>query len=144
MALKIASLILVSLLIAILTACGAGDGGEQPTTSQAPTPVQKTTKAAEPSLPTGAVKVINRDQAGSGEYRFDPAEFKFAVGEEVTFALVSETEFHTFTVDDLGIDVSMEAGETVIYTFTFDKSGTYELICIPHQALGMVGEIVVE
>ena len=62
----------------------------------------------------------------------------------MTFALVAEAEFHTFTVDELDIDVFMEAGETVRYTFTFDKPGTYKLICIPHQALGMTGEIVVE
>ena len=81
---------------------------------------------------------------GSGEYRFDPAEFTFTEGQEVTFAIVAETEFHTFTVDELEIDVEIEAGETEMFTYTFDKPGTYELICIPHQAQGMVGEIVVE
>ena len=88
--------------------------------------------------------MINRDLGGSGEYRFDPAEFRFETGQEVTFALAAETEFHTFTVDELEIDVSIDAGETIPFTFTFNRPGTFELICIPHQNLGMVGEIVVE
>ena len=90
------------------------------------------------------MRVTNRDAGGSGEYRFDPAELRFDLGQEVTFSLSGETEFHTFTVEELGIDVSLEAGEIVEYTYTFDKAGTFRLFCIPHEALGMMGEIVVE
>ena len=28
--------------------------------------------------------------------------------------------------------------------FEFTEAGTYKLICIPHEAQGMIGEIVVE
>ncbi len=62
----------------------------------------------------------------------------------MTFALIAETEFHTFTVDDLGIDMELDSGETKTLTYTFDKAGVYKLICIPNEALGMVGEIVVQ
>lgn len=58
--------------------------------------------------------------------------------------MIAETEFHTFTVDDLGIDMELDSGETKTLTYTFDKAGVYKLICIPHEALGMVGEIVVQ
>ena len=61
----------------------------------------------------------------------------------MTFAVTAETEFHTFNVDELGIDMSMDAGETIVFTFTFHKAGVYKLFCIPHESLGMVGEIVV-
>jgi plastocyanin len=47
-------------------------------------------------------------------------------------------------VDELGIDQEMDAGETKIFNFTFSKAGVYKLFCIPHESLGMVGEIVVE
>ncbi len=136
--------LLMLLPMAALVACGSGDDGPE---SAQPTGTVKTLDlqpTATPSLPPDAVAVLNKDLGGSGEYRFDPSAFRFQVGQEVTFALISETEFHTFTVDDLDIDVSMDAGETVLFTFTFDTPGTYELICIPHQSLGMVGEIVVE
>ncbi len=141
---KILSIFTLCLLLGALVACGSNNGGQAapappPTTAPAP----PTAAPAAPSLPEGVVEVINRDLGGSGEYRFDPAEFTFSVGQEVTFAIVAETEFHTFTVDDLDIDVEIDAGETEMFTYTFDKAGTYELICIPHQAQGMTGAITV-
>ncbi len=129
--------ILLLTLAAGLAACGSNGDAQEATPTPAPQPT------ADPSLPAGAIPVVNRDMGGSGEYRFAPSRLEFEAGEEVTLALISETEFHTFTVDELDISVEMNAGETVIFTFTFDEPGEYELICIPHQALGMVGEIVV-
>jgi plastocyanin len=133
---------LLALIVAVLVACGSDSGEAEPSDSA----VQTTTKpaTAAPSIPEGAVRVINKDVGGSGKYEFDPPNFTFKVGQEVTFALSAETEFHTFTVDELGISEEMDAGETKIVTFTFDKAGVYELICIPHESLGMIGQIVVE
>ena len=85
-----------------------------------------------------------QDPGGSGEYIYDPDDFTFAVGDVITFVLESESEFHTFTVPDLDINVSVQSGMTDDTTFTFDTAGTYELICVPHQALGMVGTITVQ
>ena len=141
---RLLSLALLSLMVAALAACGSnGDGGEEANTP-ASSSDSSATQASAPSAPTGVVRVTNRDAGGSGEYRFDPAELRFEVGQEVTFLLSGETEFHTFTVEELGIDVSLEAGEIVDYTYTFDEPGTFKLTCIPHEALGMMGEIVVE
>ncbi len=103
---------------------GAADGG----------PVERGTE----------VFVSLQDPGGSGEYIYDPADFSFSVGETITFVMESESEFHTFTVTELDINVSVQAEETVDATYTFDAAGTYELICIPHQALGMVGTITVQ
>ena len=83
------------------------------------------------------------DIGGSGEYAYDPVDMTFTAGETVTFTMTAETEFHTFEVDDLDIYVEVEAGDTVDFTFTFDEPGTYELICTPHSAQGMVGTITV-
>ena len=79
----------------------------------------------------------------SGEYRFDPPELTFKVGETVQLALTAETVFHTFTVDALDIDCSVNPGETVTFSFTFDSPGTFPLICIPHESQGMKGTITV-
>ena len=40
--------------------------------------------------------------------------------------------------------MEVDAGETEEITFTFSEAGTYELICIPHESLGMVGKIIVQ
>ena len=89
------------------------------------------------------VAVSLQDPGGSPEYGFDPAELSFKVGETVSFTLTSETEFHTFTVEDLLIDQSVDSGETLSFGFIFTQAGEYRLICIPHEAQGMVGTIVV-
>ena len=75
---------------------------------------------------------------------FDPSQFTFDVGDRVTFTLWGETEFHTFTVGDLDIDVDVDEGTTETFSFTFDQPGTFQLICIPHEALGMTGTITVK
>ncbi len=89
------------------------------------------------------VDVNMEDPGGSGEYVYDPAEFTFERGEQVTLVMTSEGEFHTFTVPDLDIDVHVDAWKTKALTFTFDKPGTFELVCIPHETLGMTGVITV-
>ena len=132
------------LLVAVSAACGSNGGEEEATATPGVTAIETPAAAPEPSIPDDSVKIINRDQSGSGEYRFDPSELTFKVGQEVTFALVAQTEFHTFTVDELGIDVSIDAGTTELFTFEFANAGTYNLICIPHESLGMTGQIVVE
>ena len=62
----------------------------------------------------------------------------------IVFTLSAETEFHTFTVDELGIDESVDASEKIRFSFTFDRAGIYKLVCIPHESLGMVGTITVQ
>ena len=144
------SLLLVLLSVA-LVGCGGDAEEEAPATAAAPPPPAPAAPAPVPAAIAPApgpasevVEVVNRDVAGSGEYKFDPPELNFTLGETVTLRVNGEAEFHTFTVDELGIDESFDAGETVEFTFTFDKAGTFKLYCIPHEALGMVGTITVK
>ena len=153
----LASLILIASLLSVAaTACGGGDG-DSPTTSNVnisdslsatddtDTSQADTATDAITSAPSAGTTVVNlQDPSGSGSYVFDPDELSFSVGETVTFDLTSEKEFHTFTVTDLGINVAVNAGETQTLEFTFDKAGTYNLICVPHQELGMVGTVSVQ
>jgi len=106
-------------------------------------PIVETTLA--PPDPEGTqVEVRLRDEAGSGAYIFDPGELTFSVGDSINFVIESETEFHTFTVEDLGIDAASDAGESVEFNFKFDRAGTFQLVCIPHETQGMVGTITVQ
>ena len=148
--------ILVALMSIALVACG--DDGDTPTVqptavspaAPAPAPTDTPTAAATkpastlPSTPSDVtkVKIVNQDTGGSGKYQFSPSDLTFKVGEKVEFTLLGETEFHTFTVDDLGIDESLDAGEEVVFTFTFDTAGTFDLICLAHPQ--MTGAITVE
>lgn len=153
--------LLVGLLSVAAVACGGGDEPASGTTTvevsdsisatddtDTNDAVSETSDAAAEvavAAPSGGTTVVNMEDPGeSGSYIFDPAELTFSVGETVTFDLVSENEFHTFTVTDLGINVAVNGGESGTLEFTFDTAGTYNLICIPHQALGMVGTITVQ
>lgn len=145
------SMIILALIISLALAAAACNGDSEATSGASP-PSTVAPAAAPPALSTaaaapataGAIAVSLQDPGGSGSYAFSPTEFSFSVGETVTFPLASEKEFHTFTVDDLGIDESVNAKTVVEITFTFDTAGTFEIICVPHQALGMVGTITVQ
>ena len=113
----------------------AAPAAPAPTAPAAPAPVS--------SAPESEVTVKLNDSGGRGPFAFDPVDLSFSAGEVVSFTFIGEATFHTFTVEELGIDVDVNGGETVSFDFTFDKPGTYTLICIPHQALGMVGTITV-
>ena len=89
------------------------------------------------------ISVNLEDENGSGEYEFDPAWMTFCAGETVEFTLTSETEYHTFEVDDLGIFWEVEAEDTQTFTFTFDEPGEYQIVCEPHRWQGMLGTIIV-
>ena len=144
--------LVLALLVAALGAACGGDGAD-PTPSSgrtSPPPPPAAPQATPTPVPTpdpdGAeegtpITVVNEDVGGSGQYAFNPADMSFAVGETVTFTLTAETEFHTFTVEDLGIDESLEAGETRKFTFVFKEAGSFELICLAHP--DMIGTITV-
>ena len=146
---KLTILPIIGMLLAILglAACGADDSAND---SGVGAPVKSSdssttqTDSGSTSGDANSVIVSAQDPAGSGNYKFVKNEFTFSVGEKVQFKITSESEFHTFTVNDLGIDVAIDAEDTETLTFTFDKAGEYELICIPHEALGMKGKITVE
>ncbi len=134
---------LAALGVLLLVACG----GEEPAPERSPTiaPTATLAPAPTPTPPLAPVVVVAlNDSGGSGPFAFEPAEFTFDAGELVSLTLISESQFHTFTVEELGVDVSVNGGETVIVSFTFDEPGTYELICIPHQALGMKGTVTIQ
>jgi len=150
---------LTAIVSLALVACGSPPPAPAATptpisTSPAPPPPAPTPTAA---LPTAApnqgggangggteFEVTLEDPAGAGEYGFSPADMTFKVGDTVSFTFMAESEFHTFTVDDLDINVDVEGESTETLTFTFDKTGTFKLICVPHESLGMVGTITVQ
>ena len=150
--------ILVAITALALVACGGDDGtAKAPRQSvsirsmptKAPTvPPPTVPPAPTPTASGTVIRVINHDTAGSGKYEFEPSEFNFKLGETVTFEIVGETELHSFTVDDLGIDVDVDATETPnkieTLVHTFDKAGTFKLICIYHEGFGMLGTITVQ
>ncbi len=59
--------------------------------------------------------------------------------------LTSLDTSHTFTIDELGINISVGAGLTVTREFKVDKAGTFAFYCaVPgHRDAGMEGTLEV-
>ena len=87
--------------------------------------------------PTGTTVV----DLTSSPYAFDPKDFEFMVGTSTTLCFVGDDEFHTFTIQELGININIIPKEIVVVDVTPDQTGAFKLFCIPHEALGMTGEV---
>ena len=98
---------------------------------------------------------------------FDPVEITVSVGDTVVWANTS-SRGHTVTAYDSGIPDDadffasggydspaaardafgselgglIDSGDT--WSHTFEVAGEYEYLCIPHEASGMIGTVVVE
>ncbi len=152
---KYAALILVaSAIFSVILACGqpAPTEPSKVTIQRASPPIPPPAPTVAPDDANGGVeKLVGTpftvrmiDNGGAGPFAFEPADLTFSVGEVVNFTFIGEAAFHTFTAPDLEIDVEIEAGETTGLDFVFETAGAYELTCIPHEALGMVGTITVQ
>ena len=83
---------------------------------------------------------------GTPPFRWEPKDMTFKVGQTVNFTL----EFadpdsrlkHTFNVPGLGIDEKAKYGKSHDFTYTFDKAGTFHLLCAVHNP--MTGIITVQ
>ena len=115
-----------------------------PIPAPAPTAVPGEGEDAAEAIVGTPVTVNMIDNGGAGPMEYDPTDFTFSVGEGVNFTFIAEAAFHTFTVSDLDINIEVNAAETVGFDYIFEEPGTYDLICVPHEALGMVGTITVQ
>ena len=154
--LSVRAMVLGALLTGVVFALIAGCGKAPPTDPSVVT-IQRASPPIPPPAPMVALEEEDKkvligtpltvnllDNGGAGPFVFEPLEFSFSRGEIVNFTFIADGAFHTFTVNDLDINVEVNAGDTVGLDFEFTEPGTYKLVCIPHEAQGMVGEIVVE
>ena len=141
------TLFLGSVLMAVLmlgaVACGGGSANPTPTKSA----TQPTPTSAAGVTPTGVVINIKLTENPD---RFVPDTYNLEVGKTYTLVFEKATAFHTYTIKDIpikeaaSVNITVNAGQTVRQTITPTKAGTYKLICIPHESLGMVGTVIVK
>lgn len=118
---------------------GFGPGVSPPATTVPPSP--------SPDLALGEGQVV--DIQAPGGFRFDRSEIALGRGERVTFVFRNaDGQRHTFTVDELNLQMAPEAGEAVRLSITIPEylGGRYSFYCaIPgHRAGGMEGTAVIE
>ena len=142
---RLVTLLLGLLLPLALVAMACGGGTATVTFEPAPSATTPAAPAAAPAsaAPSGDSIAIDLTTT-SNPFTFAPAEFELQAGKSYTFNIKVDSQFHTFTVKDLNIDQALNPNSAQTVSLKVDKPGTYELICIPHQALGMVGTITVK
>ena len=139
MRIKTAS-ILGLLIAASLIATGC-NGSPEPTPTPTPPPATPTpSPSAAPTQPGGELLSVVH---GENPYVFIPDTLDLEMGKTYTLDFNVPTEFHTFTLSELGIDIFVNAGEKVTEDITINQVGVFELVCTPHLTLGMVGTVTV-
>lgn len=88
---------------------------------------------------TGALTLIGRstvnaDRADetivSKSFEFEPKKVTVAGGSTIAVRN-SDPFFHTFTIDELGIDEKLTAGDQILIEIP-DRAGSYVFYCVPH------------
>lgn len=79
---------------------------------------------AQPNVPQERTFRIDARQ-----YAYSPSEIHVNPGDTVTFELVSTDVVHGLYVDDYGVSVEADPGQTATLTFVADKSGSFRFRC---------------
>ena len=116
------------LLLALgLVAAACGGSEEKETTKQTSTP--------------GQVQTVDVEL---GDYYFEPKDLSGDVGKAVTVQLKNEGKAaHSFTIDELGVDQTVQPGQEARVTFTPTQGGSIAFYCKFHGASGMEGTLTV-
>jgi len=88
-------------------------------------------------------------QVGAGEiaFGFSPPVVRIDAGTEVVWEWTGEGGAHN--VETLDAPEAFSSGEPVAedgytWSYTFETPGTYFYSCLPHQAAGMHGAVIVD
>lgn len=117
------------------TATATAEQTETPT----PTPTPRPEVAADVTV------------AADGQFKFAPETVTVSTGETVRWTWAAGG--HNVKPENTPADSdwtgtpgerSKTFGEGYVYTHTFEVTGRFDYICVPHQSLGMKGTVVVE
>lgn len=74
---------------------------------------------------------------------FTPSVISLKVGESVRFVVTSTDVPHTFSIDELGVDLALNPGATVTSDIiTPSVAAQYTFYCRPHRVFGgMAGQL---
>lgn len=110
-----------------------------PVGAASPTPLPASTGTPASGVPSQVVEV----DIISDPYIFIPDSFTFQAGRAYTLRFKPQKEPHTFTVAGLGLNIFINAGESLEQQVSFTDVGTYKLVCVIHEQLGQTGTVVV-
>ena len=112
-----------------------------PATAPTPAPIPNPTPTPTPTTPVAVMEVTVTARYAT----FQPTTLTVAKGQTVKLTITSRDTPHTFTIDELGINFAVGAGQTVTKEFTVEKAGIFTFYCAVagHRSAGMVGTLTV-
>ncbi len=111
-------------LALVLAACGGGDEGG------GATGVTAATGGGATGATGGGTSLTIEG------FAFHPDTLTAGAGETVTYSVTNnDSALHSFTVDDLGVDVDVPGGDTVEVSVTFPDSGSAGFRCKYHSSM---------
>lgn len=141
-------LLLGLLVVSLLAACGGGDGVATAKPEATAAPATLTAAPAAGAASANKVKVDLRFYVflpgGNDREVEDPLYLK--LGEAVQFEVTSLDSLHTFEIEELGVNVSIDRpkGSKTSQVVTPARTGTFVIWCGIHGApMGMKGKVVV-
>jgi plastocyanin len=91
---------------------------------------------AEPVAASGDIRLTTQD------IEFAPATISADAGAVTVFVTNQDPTLHTFTIEELGVDLQIPGGSDASVTFDADP-GTYDFVCVPHEDMEMTGTLEV-
>ncbi len=82
--------------------------------------------------PDGALELEVDTEPLYQSFQYTLRDVHLEAGDTVTLSFKARREYHTFTIDRLGIDEVITPGQTNRFSYTFHVPGAYEFYCIPH------------
>jgi len=81
----------------------------------------------------------------SGNFFFRPSAIQAFAGQQVDVTFTANSGFHTFAIDEVGLDETISEGGTIFFTAP-SEPGEYAFYCSigSHRASGMEGVLIVE
>jgi plastocyanin len=77
-------------------------------------------------------------------FYFKPTILTGSTSQSITLEIKNEgTVPHNFSIESLGVDVTIDPGSSQEVDVKFPATGTVEFFCSFHRSLGMVGELEV-
>jgi plastocyanin len=100
-------------------------------------------------LVTGEFSSEMEDGKKIESYRWDPGTIVVDKGKEVQFRIYGVNgKAHPFHIEGTDVKGTVKKGEESVFNVTFDKKGTYKLVCDTHDTIEkngpMIGYIVVK
>lgn len=128
-----------------LAGCGGGGGGggeEQDMDSYLSNTSNYSTVVDETG--ESSVTVMVGTRGNGGNWAFSPAAIRIDTGTTVLWEWTGKGQQHNVIDEGGNFESDLTAQEGFTFEYTFEEPGTFLYYCVPHEAVGMKGAVVVE